>query len=223
MSLIMNDIDVKRIRQELGLTQANFAKMLGVNPRTVQNWEAGGVIPESKCELLRNIKEGNVSPSGTQDGAPGSNKRIPLYDTVATIGGVNEMAAVNGVAAPTSTIDAGDWFRDATAAIKHYGESMIEYPPGCTLVIKEVLNRDLIVPGCNYVIETSEYRVTKRLQLGDDNTFRAYSTNTETYADGKLVHEPFNIPKVEIRRMFLVLGYVVKTNGGSVFFPKPNP
>ncbi len=218
----MTDLELKELRKKLGLTQAEMAKLVGVDVKTIQNWEYGKPIPRTKDGILRNIQEGKVSNS--QDGAPGSNKRIPLYDTVATIGGVNEMAAaVNGVAAPTSTIDAGDWFRDATAAIKHYGESMIEYPPGCTLVIKEVLNRDLIVPGCNYVIETSEYRVTKRLQLGDDNTFRAYSTNTETYADGKLVHEPFNIPKVEIRRMFLVLGYVVKTNGGSVFFPKPNP
>lgn len=49
----MNDLDVKNIRMESGLTQPEFAKRLGVTTRTVQNWEAGGTIPETKRELLR--------------------------------------------------------------------------------------------------------------------------------------------------------------------------
>ena len=49
----MNDLDIKAIRIESGLTQPEFAKRLGVTTRTVQNWEAGGTIPETKRELLR--------------------------------------------------------------------------------------------------------------------------------------------------------------------------
>lgn len=51
--LSMNDLDIKAIRMESGLTQPEFAKRLGVTTRTVQNWEAGGTIPETKRELLR--------------------------------------------------------------------------------------------------------------------------------------------------------------------------
>lgn len=143
---------------------------------------------------------------------------IPLYDDVASVGGINEIAATtDGVSTPSEYIDTGDWFRDATAAIRHYGESMVEYPQGCILAIKEVQDRNLIVPGRDYVIETSEYRVTKRIQLGDDY-IRAYSTNTAKYEDGSLIHQPFNIQLNLIRRIFLVLGYVVKKNGGTMIF-----
>jgi DNA-binding XRE family transcriptional regulator len=34
-------------------------KMIGVHPRTVQNWESGGVIPNSKHEILRNFQRIN--------------------------------------------------------------------------------------------------------------------------------------------------------------------
>ena len=51
----MNDLDIKKIRIELGMTQADFAKRLGISIRTVQNWESGGAIPESKHEILRGL------------------------------------------------------------------------------------------------------------------------------------------------------------------------
>ena len=52
----MNDLDIKKIRTDLGLTQVEFAKRLGISMRTVQNWESGGAIPESKHEILRGLK-----------------------------------------------------------------------------------------------------------------------------------------------------------------------
>lgn len=55
-SLIMNDLDIKEIRAHLGITQAELAKRLGVSERTVQNWESGTTIPESKHALLRGLK-----------------------------------------------------------------------------------------------------------------------------------------------------------------------
>lgn len=51
----MNEIDIKKIRQELGLTQVELAKKLGVDTKTVQNWEYGSNIPKSKHGLLRSL------------------------------------------------------------------------------------------------------------------------------------------------------------------------
>jgi len=51
----MNALEIKNKRKELGLTQADLAKKLGVSLKTVGNYENGEVIPESKLELLRNI------------------------------------------------------------------------------------------------------------------------------------------------------------------------
>ena len=139
----------------------------------------------------------------------GAKRKIPLYDDP-TIGGVNELAAnVDDSARPTEWIDAGDWFPTATSAIHHYGESMVEYPSGCILALKRVNDPTLLINGENYVIETDEFRVTKQIQ--DDGDFiTAYSTNRETYPDGRLIHAPFQIPKDRIRHLDLVLGCVIR-------------
>lgn len=53
--LIMNGMDTRELREKFGLSQERFAKLLGVTARTVQNWEAGGTIPQSKQEILHEM------------------------------------------------------------------------------------------------------------------------------------------------------------------------
>ena len=149
-------------------------------------------------------------------------KLIPFYDDVATIGGKNSISAsMDGHMPGNEWIDAGDWFTDATAAIRHYGDSMNEYPSGCILALKELHDKRQIVWGRNYCIETDEMRVTKRLQLGTEDYLMAYSSNTDTYPDGHLIHEPFPIYKSTIRRIFMVIGCVIKEySSGPVMIKK---
>jgi putative transcriptional regulator len=45
-------MDVKRIRQGYKLTQAEFAAMLGVSLRTLQNWEQGRRVPDGPARVL---------------------------------------------------------------------------------------------------------------------------------------------------------------------------
>ena len=57
---IDNEINIgeylKKLRLKNDLTQTEIAKRLGVSERTVQNWESGTTIPESKHALLRRLK-----------------------------------------------------------------------------------------------------------------------------------------------------------------------
>ena len=145
------------------------------------------------------------------------NGKIPFYDTV-TVGGRDVESVLDPVSQPTTYIDAGDWFRNATAAMRHTGHSMVQYPKGCILALKEVYDRDLIIPGRDYVIETDEYRVTKQIQLLKKDYFTAYSTNEETYSDGNFIHPPFDIPMKKVKHIMLVLGYVVNENGNTIFY-----
>lgn len=149
-----------------------------------------------------------------------SKNLIPLYDDVSTIGGTSMVADISGVSTPSEYIDAGDWFSGVTAAIRHYGDSMVEYPNGCILALRQLHEQSSIVWGRNYVVETSEIRVTKRLQTckDDENCIMAYSTSPETYPDGQLIHEPFKIRKNDIRKVFLVLGRVVKEYSSDPVF-----
>lgn len=163
------------------------------------------------------LKPTEVPPSETTRGGA-NRKKIPLYDTY-SVGGTSMIAPNDPVTAPTEWIDAGDWFIDATAAMHHYGDSMIEYPSGCILALKEINDKQLIIWGKNYVIETDEYRITKRLQRSKDPKYViAYSTNEEKYQDGTLIHQPIDIPKSAIRRLALVLGYVVKEHCSARFY-----
>lgn len=210
--------DLKLFRMENKMTQNDAAEYFGCNQAFVSQIERGvRTIPDYFIEKIEadisKIKQSSVKKDY-------NNRLIPFYDDVSSIGGKNNLVAdTETVTSTTEYIDAGDWFKDATAAIRHYGDSMIEYPSGCILALKEVLDRELIIPGRDYCIETSEYRVTKRLQKGKSNEYiTAYSTNKETYPDGRMVHEPFDVPWRAINNISLVLGYVVKKNGGTMVF-----
>lgn len=105
-------------------------------------------------------------------------------------------------------IDVGDLFQDATSAVRHYGDSMIEYPSGSILILKQVVDPSIIVWGRNYYIETKDLGITKRLQDGGKDHVIGYSSNEKKSPDGRLVHEPVKIPKKSIQRISLVLGCV---------------
>jgi putative transcriptional regulator len=44
--------DVLKIRRHLGLTQAQFADLLGISPATLRNWEQGRRKPEGAARVL---------------------------------------------------------------------------------------------------------------------------------------------------------------------------
>ncbi len=198
----------------IGMSYGNFkgkSKKTPLNSKAIE--DIFTIYPDLNLEWLL-TGEGQMLKGEQKEE---NKKLIPLYDDVATIGGSDISADVSGVSRATEYIDAGDWFSDVTAAIRHYGTSMSEYPNGCILALRKLNNHRSIVWGRNYVVETNETRVTKRLQTcpEDDTCIMAYSTNTETYPDGRLVHEPFKIYKEDIRHIFLIIGRVVKEHSSA--------
>lgn len=71
----MNEIDIKKIRERLNISQEKLAEMLGVHPRTVQNWESGTTIPRAKHTILRNLtlKPQNYAGGAEQKNVNGDN------------------------------------------------------------------------------------------------------------------------------------------------------
>ncbi len=49
--------DVRRIREQLSLTQAEFAKRFGLSQRTVEQWEQGRAIPDRPARILLAVIE----------------------------------------------------------------------------------------------------------------------------------------------------------------------
>ncbi len=52
----MTDLELKNLRKKLGITQAEMASLVGVDIKTIQNWERGRTIPKSKDGILRNLE-----------------------------------------------------------------------------------------------------------------------------------------------------------------------
>lgn len=52
-------VDVKAIRQRLGQSQSEFARMIGVSVSTLQNWEQGRRRPEGPARALLRVAAAN--------------------------------------------------------------------------------------------------------------------------------------------------------------------
>ncbi len=54
-----HDKEIKKIREDLNLTQKNFAFVLGVSTKTVEAWESGRNIPQGTAQrFLQILKTG---------------------------------------------------------------------------------------------------------------------------------------------------------------------
>ena len=47
--------DIKQIRDGFGLTQEQFAALLGISVRTLRNWEQGRRMPEGPARVLLQV------------------------------------------------------------------------------------------------------------------------------------------------------------------------
>lgn len=206
------------------LSQKKFEELLGLSNGYVNNIRKG--ISDSVlfkiCSQFPDLNrdwllygEGEMLKEKQENKTENRGRLIPFYDVETTGGYQGEVASSTNEAELIGYIQPGGWFDGKeTAAIRHVGDSMIEYPNGCVLAVREVTDRHLLVPGRNYVIETSEYRVTKRVQRGSrKGVIALYSTNQEKYDDGHLVYEPFEVSFGDIQRIFSVLGFVVNQAG----------
>lgn len=54
---VLNTVDVKGLRERLGLTQNQFSGMIGVSIKTLQNWEQGRREPEGPAKALLRVVE----------------------------------------------------------------------------------------------------------------------------------------------------------------------
>lgn len=218
-----------QVIESKGIAKENFYKEIGMTSASFRGkFKKTSLNSDAIESIITLIPDINLSWLLTGKGdmlIDGSVRReevnlIKLHNDVATIGGRD--LSSNGVeAGDWEYIDAGGWFPNATAAVRHYGDSMVEYPSGCILVLKQLHDlRNGFILGQNYVIEYGEdyNRVTKRVQRKGDQ-YIAYSSNEKTSMDGTLIHQPFELRK--IHRAWLVIGCVLKTVGNSVIDVKP--
>lgn len=209
--------------KEKGTPYTEIAASLGVKPQylnSIKNTEKGA----SENLTIKLCETFNINYNGLLE-------RIGTYkEQTPEISGINKPSTKissqgrirrhentpDGGNKGNEWIDTGELFPEATSAIRHYGDSMHEYPSGSILVLKRLTNFGLIIWGRNYYVETKEIAVTKCLQDGGEDYIIGYSSNPKTYPDGRLIHEPVKIPKKDILQIHLILGCVTKEFGEGV-------
>jgi len=219
-------ISINKFSNEIGVSNSYFSKQIKENgsigskiiQEIVKKYEdlsiewlltGNGEMLKSEKEVvyLKNDKEPIIH-------------LIPLYDGVMTASNISQDLPAQTEA--VEMVNAGDWFRDATAAMRVHGDSMYpNYVSGSIVAMKEVFNKRLVIPGQDYMIETSEYRVLKRLQRSEDKQcYLACSTNLEIWEvgpqKGKLIHEPFDIHLDDMVRLYQILGSVKRNHSSRV-------
>lgn len=200
-------ITVQQFELKVGLSNGAVSKM-GDNTRRSTLDKISIVYPNINISWLLTGEGSMLNNTNSEVSSAKEANMIPFFDDVYSVGGDNEFrASVDNNGYSVEMVNTGDWFKSATAAIRHVGDSMVEYPAGSILAVRRVDDINLLVNGKAYVIETTEYRVTKLIR--DEGEFlMAYSTNTATHPDGSLIYAPMRIPKNSIRRIDIVLGCV---------------
>lgn len=216
-----------------GIPYAEIAASLGIKPQyinLIRNTERGASekLTLKLCETF-NINHNDLyerirsyekeNPKFPEGNAPHTeispSKEIPLHGNVSNSSEYKEKESNTKPfrRQDNEGIDTGNLFPEATSAIRHYGDSMPEYPSGSIVILKRVVDSSLILWGRNYYVETTDFGVIKRLQDGGEDYIVGYSSNLKTCPDGRLIHEPFKIPRKSIRHLYLVLGCITEEFG----------
>ncbi len=197
----MNDLDIKKIREKLGISQEQLAEMVGVHPRTVQNWESGSTIPKSKHAILRDLvlKPQQYYGGDTEKQKSGEPQMfiVPLMPISAKGGTLDEFSRgilENDCEKVLSPIKGADF------AITVCGDSMSpDYPSGCHILIKKIEERAFIDWGKVFVLDTVNGTIIKKLMpvADDPSKIRCISINPE--------YPPYEISLEYVRGIYRVL------------------
>ncbi|MBS7564687.1 S24 family peptidase [Mucilaginibacter sp. Bleaf8] len=128
---------------------------------------------------------------------------IPMYEVSATASGVEVYNDINDTQPVGYMYFPG--IEDCDFALPVWGHSMYPYlENGCWVALK-IIHDKKILPGEVYYIEWGDYRMYKRLIVGDkDDEVIAMSDNTTELVAGKQKYAPFVIKKGEIKKLCLV-------------------
>jgi SOS-response transcriptional repressor LexA len=219
---------IRLILDRKGISNKTVAEWLSMtNSRLSQKFKEGiwdsvaelQVIAEKTGFALDWIITGKDEDAGMHiQASEGEGKTVPFFDAVVTAG----MALTQEVQEPHiqsyERVNTGTLFRDATAAMRVYGDSMFpKYQAGCMIALKEVFDKDQIVYGEDYVVESSEQRILKRLLRSEkgEEYIELNSINPQVDSRGRQIYGPKDMHLGKIRRIYKVLGQVRYEMGGD--------
>lgn len=215
----MMTIDVKKLRKELGMTQEALAKELGVDRRTIINYEKGEPIPESKVKLLHFVKYADYKKyddhNKSTDYVNDQNEKytpaikttkVPYYDIDVTS---HITTSFNDIQETPSFYVDYEPFNDCTAYVNNYGDSMFpKYKNGEKLAVKQMFNLDGLLWGETYLIitnqEANDLRTVKDVFPHEDSSKVILRASNPNYSGDTIVE------KKNILSIFAVKGKITQ-------------
>lgn len=184
---------VARLQSECGLSNAFFANVARVTPKTAQKIRQR--IPNANIDYLNS---GLGSPLiDEEEVVPLSSMLVPLLPISAQGGCLNDFEAqvaefdCEMILSPV---------KGATLAITITGDSMSpEYPNGSRVLLKKINDKAFIEWGRTYVLDTENGVVIKNVHpcQNDDSSIVCRSVNPN--------YEPFIVKKTSIRGMYRII------------------
>jgi transcriptional regulator with XRE-family HTH domain len=215
-------LEIKELRQKHNLSQQDLADKTGIPKGRINNWEQGNGQPKAKdFEILKSffdLIEMKPSRMKAEKGGGNTPDAIPFFDAIATAGLAVYQEDQPPVTQPTETVNPGTWFRSATAAMRVYGDSMFpKYKSGCIIALKEIYDKEEIIYGEDYVLETSEQRVLKRVMKSEkgEEHIELTSVNPQSDNRGKPIYASKDFHLNKIKRVYKVLGQIQYEAGGD--------
>lgn len=149
--------NVRQYRENLGISQIEFAKLLGVSSQSVSTWEVGSNSPRMKMlPKIAQILGVSVIDLMTDSSSRDELTTIPIIGSVAAGVPIEESQDIDGYAEVS-----GDTRN--TYALRVHGDSMYpEFHDGDTVIIKKqssYKNGDIVVARVNgYEYTVKKYR-----------------------------------------------------------------
>ncbi|MBQ9255290.1 MAG: helix-turn-helix domain-containing protein [Clostridia bacterium] len=191
----MENLEIKKIRENLGLNQTEFGKLLGISKNTVSNWENKNTeIPKTMQPLIAKITEEHSQTDSNIIELKESNNGIPMFD-VCAIGGYD-----NFESALTQEHIIGRYKisfirqNENQFILPMRGDSMLPYyKSGDYLICEKLESASFVQSGKRYLVATTSHGlIVKRVQENfEDKTVTLISDNKEEYS-------PFTIPMSEV-------------------------
>ncbi len=186
---------ITEIQKYSNLKWADLAKKLGMkSPQTFIDIRSGkiGISTRLTQAILSAYPE--INPMWMSD----MSDKMFVNGTQQAYGiSSAEIPVLNSEMIPKLNI--GAIFKEVDAAMLVTNNEMAEYDKGDILLLRRVMSISLLVPGRNYVVNTKDFSVTRKLESFSENVLRLTSSAEDFPA--------LDIPVSEITSAYSVAGF----------------
>lgn len=206
----ISNLDIIKFRENNGLTQQALADELNVSLKTIQNWEAGKTIPNTKIKLLRNyitIKS-NITQEkeNISDTTIINNIEVPYYDVDFSGGWQSENLFTTH--RPSFFITNPE-FDKAEFACNLIGNSISRViPNGAIIGLKEIKDWEIYFPGNEVyaVVMKNKLRTVKIIKKSSDKK-HLILIPSPLDEHNKTGYEPEEVPIDFVDKFFQVVAW----------------